>query len=130
MEHRWGERLSTTIPVRLRCVQSPDSGCRCVGCVTNVSVTGALIRTELGIRPAAHIAVESLSPALGLQGRELHACVIRAGSGEMAVEWMDLASTGVGALLTETKLTAGGRNEGDCRRVTLGRIRFCARAPA
>src|ERR1700694_51192 len=68
MEHRWGHRLSTNIPVRLRCMQSRDSGCRCLGCLESVSARGALIRTELGICPAPNVVVATLAPALGLQG--------------------------------------------------------------
>jgi hypothetical protein len=129
MEHRWGTRLSTTIPVRLRCLQSPDTGCRCLGCLENVSASGALIRTESGIRPSAHIAVEMLTPALGLKARELPACIVRGGSRGVAVEWMDLASTGVLAVLSESKLT-NGYNERGCPVPALGRVRFCALAGA
>jgi len=127
MEHRWGHRLSTNIPVRLRCMQSRDSGCRCLGCLENVSASGALIRTELGICPAANVFVETLPPALGPQGRELTAAIVRASSGEVEVEWLEVASTDVSALLTETMLTSGG---GDAERPmpTLGRVRFCALA--
>ena len=124
MEHRWGHRLSTNIPVRLRCMQSPDSGCRCLGCLENVSASGALIRTELGIRPAANVFVETLVPALGLQGRELTASIVRASSGEVEVEWLEVASTGVSALLTETMLYSGG-GDGVRSMPTLGRVRFC-----
>ena len=106
MEHRWGHRLSTNIPVRLRCLQSCDSGCRCLGCLENVSANGALIRTELGIRPAPNVVVETLAAPLGLQGRELPASIVRASSGEIAVEWMEFASTGVSAVMTETRWTA------------------------
>ena len=129
MEHRWGRRLSATIPVRLRCLQSPDSGCRCLGRLENVSVSGALIRTELGICPAAQVAVETLTPALGIEGRELPASIVRTDSGEMAVEWMDLASTGVLAVLAETRLT-GACSPGRGEAPALGRVRFCALAPA
>jgi len=129
MEHRWGHRLSTHIPVRLRCLQALDSGCRCLGCVENVSASGALIRTELGICPSATIVVETLSPALGMQERELPACVIRAGEAELAVEWTELASTAVSAVLTEAMLTSGGGQEDDCA-PALGRVAFCALAPA
>lgn len=128
MEHRWGHRLSVTIPVRLRCSQALDSGCRCLGCMENVSASGALIRTELGICPAPAIVVETLVPALGLKERELPACVVRAAAGEIAVEWTDLASTAVSAVLTETMLMSGAREEG--RPPLLGRVRFCALAPA
>ena len=115
--------------MRLRCLQSPDSGCRCLGCLENVSVSGALIRTETGICPSAHIAIETLTPAPGTKIRELPACIVRGGSGAMAVEWMDLASTGVLAALSEAKLS-NGYNERDCPPPALGRVRFCALASA
>src|SRR5205807_10270523 len=84
MEHRWGHRLSTNIPVRLRCMQARDSGCRCLGCLENVSANGALIRTELGIRPAPNVVVETLPAPLGRQGRELRLPMVEARSGEIA----------------------------------------------
>ena len=127
MEHRWGHRLSTSIPVRLRCRQALDSGCRCLGCIENVSGSGALIRTELGICPAPAMVVEPLIPVLGLAGRELAASVVRASDGEMAVEWTDLGSTAVSALLTETMLTSVA--DESRRAPTLGRVPFCALAP-
>jgi len=128
MEHRWGTRLSTTIPVRLRCLQSPDTGCRCLGCLENVSVSGALIRTELGICPSAHISVEPLTPAPGLKASELPACIVRGGCGELAVEWMDVASTSVLAVLSAADLLNGHSTPG-CPVPALGRVRFCALAP-
>ena len=127
MEHRWGHRLSTSIPVRLRCQQAIDSGCRCLGCLENVSGSGALIRTELGICPAPALVVEPLIPVLGLAQRELPATVVRAVEGEVAVEWTDLGSRAVSALLTETMLTSGANKSGHVR--PLGRVPFCALAP-
>lgn len=127
MEHRWGHRLSTNLPVRLRCMQSRDSGCRCLGCLENVSVSGALIRTEVGISPTPNVVVETLAPALGPQGHELAASIVRASSGEIAVEWMEFASTGVSAVMTETMLNSGG-GDGERPMPTLGRVRFCALA--
>ena len=129
MEHRWGHRLSTNIPVRLRCMQSPDSGCRCLGCLESVSASGAIIRTELGIRPAPNLIIEALSPAHNLEGRELEAFVVRASSGEMAVEWMEFGSTGVSAVMTKTMLNSGG-DERELPIPVLGRVRFCALASA
>ncbi|HEY4447745.1 MAG TPA: hypothetical protein VGN03_04010 [Steroidobacteraceae bacterium] len=126
MEHRWGRRLMSHIPVRLRCLQSPDSGCRCLGRLEEVSASGALIGTEFGICPAATLAIETLAPALGLQQRELPASIVRASPGELAIEWMEFASTGVSAVLTESMLTSG---EVGCRMPSLGRVRFCALAP-
>ena len=129
MEHRWGHRLSTNIPVRLRCMQSPDSGCRCLGCLENVSASGALIKTELGICPAANVVVQTLAPAFGLQDREFLASIVRASSGEIAVEWMEFASTSVSALMTETMLSSEG-GDGERTMPTLGRVPFCALASA
>lgn len=110
-------------------MQSPDSGCRCLGRLENVSASGALIRTEIGICPAPHVVVETLAPALGLQGRELPAAIVRANSGEMSVEWMEFASTAVSAVMTETMLNSGG-GDGEHPMPTLGRVRFCALASA
>jgi hypothetical protein len=110
-------------------MQSRDNGCRCIGCLENVSASGALIRTELGIRPAANVFVETLVPALGRQGRELPASIVRASSGEIEVEWLELASTDVSALMTETMLNSGG-GDGDRPTPTLGRVRFCELASA
>ena len=129
MEHRWGHRLATNIPVRLRCMQSRDSGCRCLGCLTSVSASGALIKTEFGIRPAANVVVEALAPALGLEGRELPASIVRADSGEIAVEWMQFASSGVAAVMTEIMLNSGG-GDGEHPMPTLGRVHFCDLASA
>src|SRR3974390_1824694 len=129
MEHRWGHRLLTNIPVRLRCMQSPDSGCRCLGCLENVSASGAIIRTELGIRPGPNVAIETLTPTLGLQSRELPASIVRASAGELAVEWMEFASTGVSALMTETLLNSAA-DGGERPMAALGRVPFCALASA
>jgi hypothetical protein len=129
MERWCGHRLSTSIPVRLRCAQSPDTGCRCLGCIESVSASGAFIRTELGIRPAASVVVETLVPALGMKGRELPASVVRASPGEMAVEWTELAWTGVSAVMTEAMLNSEAAN-GERPMPSLGRVLFCALASA
>ncbi|GAC1482708.1 MAG: hypothetical protein PVSMB9_08500 [Candidatus Dormibacteria bacterium] len=92
-----------------------------------MSASGALIRTELGIRPAANVVVQTLAPALGLEGRELPACVVREGCGEISVEWIEFASTGVSAVMTEAMLSDGA-GDGERPGPTLGRVRFCALA--
>jgi hypothetical protein len=72
--------------------------------------------------------VEPLIPALGLKGRELPASLVRARSGEVAIEWADFASRTVFGLMTETLLT-GGSDQSEGEMPALGRVRFCARAP-
>jgi hypothetical protein len=129
MEHRWGHRLSTNIPVRLRCLQSRDNGCRCLGCLEIVSASGALIRTESGIRPAPNVVVEPLVPGLAVREREIPAYVARVGSGEMTVEWKEFGSTSVSEVMTEAMLNSG-RRDGEFTMPTLGRVAFCALASA
>jgi len=126
MEHRWGERLSTNIPVRLRCMQARDTGCRCLGCMENVSASGALLRTELGICPAPNIVVEMpLSTVAGC--RQLPASVVRADAGAIAVEWLEWPSADVSAVMAETVLH-GAEVDGEQPRLTLGRVPFCERS--
>jgi hypothetical protein len=72
--------------------------------------------------------VETLTPQLGMEQRELPACVIRASDGELAVEWIELASAGVSAVLTEAMLTSGAGEVASPP--ALGRVPFCALAPA
>ena len=71
----------------------------------------------------------NLSVALGRQGRELQASIVRTSSGEMEVEWLEPASTDVFALMTETILDSGGGG-GDRPMPILGRVPFCELASA
>jgi hypothetical protein len=93
----------------------------------SVSASGALISTEVGIGPSAVMVVEMLAPQLGMAQRELPACVIRAGHGELAVEWTELASSAVSAVLTEAMLASGVGEA--AAPPALGRVPFCALAP-
>jgi hypothetical protein len=128
MEHRWGHRLAADMPVRLRCMVSCDSGCRCLGFLENVSATGALISTESGIHPAPDVVVELLAPCLGMQGRELPAAVVRKSATGIAVEWLETASADVSALLIENMLVSRDEDrEGPAHAPK--HVRFCALAP-
>jgi hypothetical protein len=84
-----------------------------------------LIRTQIGIRPAPNVVVETLAPALGLQGRELPGYIVRASSGEIAVEWLEMASTGVSAVMRETMLNSGGGGDHVRPVPAFGRVLFC-----
>jgi hypothetical protein len=128
MDQRWGYRQAADMPVRLRCISSCDSGCRCLGFLRNVSATGALIGTESGIHPAPEVVVELLAPCLGMQGRELAAAVVRKSDTGIAVEWLENASAGVSALLIENMLVTRDE-ESPLPAHTLKRVPFCALAP-
>jgi hypothetical protein len=75
------------------------------------------------------VTIETLAPALGLRGRELAASIVRASSGQIAVEWMEFASIGVSAMMREVMLNSGGEDS-ERPMPTLGRVRFCALASA
>jgi hypothetical protein len=126
MEHRWGQRLSSNIPVRLRCMQARDTGCRCLGYMESVSASGALIRTELGICPAPNIVIET-PPSTFAACRQLPASVVRAGAGALTVEWLEWPSADVSAVMAESMLHSAGV-DGEHPRLTLGRVPFCERS--
>ena len=84
MEHRWGRRVAAQLPVRLT-----GRGSAC-GRFIDVSISGALIETQLLVRPSACITVETATrDALPLK---LPACVVRVGSGTIGVEWLEFAT--------------------------------------
>lgn len=126
MEHRWGRRFVTAIPVRLKCLQSPDSGCRCLGRLESISAIGALIKTEHGIRPSTTIEVQVLTRT-GEKLRELPASLVRTSPGELSVEWTDFGSAEVFSVLAETALGSSANGQPV---PALGRVAFCARASA
>jgi len=90
MEHRWGQRVATHLPVRLTGAGSTS------GRLINVSISGALIETQLRVRPSACITVETATrDALPLK---LPACVVRVGSGTIG-EWLEFATAAAVALV-------------------------------
>ena len=84
MEHRWGRRVAAHLSVRLM-----GSG-SATGRFIDVSISGALIETQLRLRPSACITVETATrDAVPLK---LPACVVRVGSGTIGVEWLEFAT--------------------------------------
>ena len=86
MEHRWGQRIATDVPVNL--VGAPAAiG---VGRILNASVTGALVQTRLPLRLLSLVYIETAESMsyLGPIGR-LVGCVIRRGAGVIGIEWCD-----------------------------------------
>ena len=78
MEHRWGTRTSVDIPVRLRCRASNFMDARLV----NISLSGALIRTEMVLAPFAPVDIT-------LNECTVPSFVVRMGSAGIGVEWSD-----------------------------------------
>jgi hypothetical protein len=64
-----------------------------------VSISGAFIETPLRARPSACITVET--PERDGLPLKLLACVVRAGEGVIAVEWLEFAPLAIVGLLTD-----------------------------
>ena len=97
MEHRWGQRIVTDVPVSFVGSRAAIG----VGRILNVSTTGALVQTRL---PLPLLSLVYLKPAgtpsyLGQIGR-LIGCIVRHGASEIGIEWCDADSYAVLQLLT------------------------------
>ncbi len=96
MEHRWGQRVTLEVPVRLYF----DDAVLGRGMLRDVSISGALIETSLDIPVFANLTVAL--PAIeeaGPQIHELAANVVRRVATGVAVEWRDMACPAVVALM-------------------------------
>jgi hypothetical protein len=96
MEHRWGQRIVTDVPVSLVGLRAAIG----VGRILNVSTTGALVQTRL---PLPLLSLVYLKPTgtpsyLGPIGR-LIGCVVRHRASEIGIEWCDADSDAVLQLL-------------------------------
>ena len=96
MEHRWGQRITLELPVRL------EVGNRTLarGLLRNLSVSGALIETSLELAVFTNLVI-TLPAACEIAGQSagLPASVVRTAPGGFAVEWRDMACPQVVALL-------------------------------
>jgi hypothetical protein len=100
MEHRWGCRTSTDIAVRL--VASPVTVG--TGRMLNVSVTGAFVQTSLYLPLLTLVHLEPLASAAGSHSLErIVACVVRHGSIGVGLEWCNLETGAVDALLSAVR---------------------------
>lgn len=98
MEHRWGVRVDLDCPARLVLHDGPVG----VGQVRNASISGALIATACRLAPLTPLHVV-LTAGRGERRRtiELPACVTRLDRTGFAVEWRDMATPTLVALLRE-----------------------------
>ena len=89
MEHRWGQRFTVELPVRL------DAGGRALGrgVLRNASISGALIETALELSVFSNLVVSI--PSVG----DLAASVVRSAPGSFAIEWRDMSCPSIVALL-------------------------------
>lgn len=88
MEHRWGRRFPLLLPVHLQW----SGASRTRAQMLDLSVSGALIRTDLAPQLLSRIEVLA-------EGRVLPAMIVRRTATAIGVEWLDIGSEQVQALM-------------------------------
>jgi hypothetical protein len=100
MEHRWGRRQSTD--VRVRFVSHAKIG---TGCLSNVSVTGAFMKTKVHLRLLTVLNLSIASHSRNANGKGVAAFVVRQDPAGVGLEWCEPGHTSIEARLA---LLAGG----------------------
>jgi hypothetical protein len=96
MEHRWGQRVTLEVPVRLLLAGRVLGR----GIVRNASISGALIETPLELPLFTNLVVAlPTTSEVANTSQELAACVVRRAPGGIAVEWRDMACPAIVTLL-------------------------------
>jgi hypothetical protein len=93
--HRWGQRISVDIPVRVAASSLPAIH----GQLKNLSLSGALMETDLELPLHAYIAITVKLPGMGDSATTVMARVIRQLKDAVGVEWCEFAPTTVKDLL-------------------------------
>jgi hypothetical protein len=122
MEHRWGQRIVTDVPVRLVGLRAAIGA----GRILNVSTTGALVQTRLPLPLLSLVYLKTAgTPSyLGPIGRLL-GCVVRHGASEIGIEWCDADSDAVLQLLAALRDDSPRQNHN--RAVTPRKYQLAAR---
>jgi PilZ domain len=102
MEHRWGERIATDIPIRLTLARSTLIG---LGRLINLSLSGALIDTSVELRVFSRIQVVLKPPQFSkTEPANIAAYVTRRHDGAFGVEWVEFAPPAVTEIVRMTTL--------------------------
>jgi hypothetical protein len=95
MEHRWGERIRMDMPVHV----SAGEVAGILGCMRNLSLSGALLRIDANLRLNALIEVSVELPQPSHPPAILLAHVSRKGTEDVGIEWCEFAPIVVKDLL-------------------------------
>jgi hypothetical protein len=87
LEHRWGERVRVNIPVRVEAAALSGAN----GCVTDLSLSGALIKSDCDLRLHTLIEVSMALPAPSTRTAVIKAHVSRKLKEGVGIEWYDFA---------------------------------------
>lgn len=91
IDHRWGRRKVTDAQVRFMALP----GTLGVGRITNVSVTGAFMETNVALPFASILHLESIETAADSARKRLSASVVRCTQHGVGLEWCECASNSV-----------------------------------
>jgi hypothetical protein len=87
LEHRWGERVRVNIPVRLQAAALP----RAEGCMKNLSLSGALLKSGCDLRLHSLIDVDIALPPPSSRTVVIKAHVSRKFPEGVGLEWYEFA---------------------------------------
>ena len=88
LEHRWGGRIKVNIPVR---VESAATSPGAIGCVRNLSLSGALMKSDCDLRLNTLIEVSIALPPPSTRIAVIKALVSRKCQGGVGIEWYEFA---------------------------------------
>jgi hypothetical protein len=94
MEHRWGRRQSTDL--RVRFVSRTKIG---TGCLSNVSVSGAFMKTKVHLRLLSVLNLSFVSHSRKAKADSVAAFVVRQDSAGVGLEWCEAGQTSIEARL-------------------------------
>jgi hypothetical protein len=94
MEHRWGRRQSTDLKVRF--VSRSKIG---TGCLSNVSVTGAFLKTKAHLRLFSVLNLSVAPRSKKAKCRGVTAFVVRQDPAGVGLEWCEAGQTSIEARL-------------------------------
>jgi hypothetical protein len=96
MEHRWGQRVKLNVPVHLATPSGAGSPAR----LRDASISGGFLETGLELPVGAKVSVVLLvGSGTARRAVEVPACVTRKAAGGVGIEWRDMASPPILALL-------------------------------
>ena len=107
MEHRWGRRARVDMGITLH----PGFGTVSRGRLANVSLSGALVRTDMRLPTFTRVVVELPSQDSGGTAAMIAAYVAREAPEGLGVEWTEFSPPAITALLYRT-VAGHGRGVG------------------
>jgi hypothetical protein len=101
-DSRWGDRVRVNIPVQV----SADTLAAADGCMTNLSLSGALVKAdvELGLNALIHVSIKMPSQ----RAAAIAAYVCRKAGEDVGVEWCEFAPAVVKDLLRSPSIRLPG----------------------